>query len=295
MSCPRTLPRKKTRGSSEARTQDPWITSQTPYHCATWDPPVYKLNLQRLGSEVVHLAAFGAESKTVGHFDTARVYPITDHSEKIAIDVLIVPTIAVPVRNQIRATAHLPYLQGLKLGHSVSKDDIFHITLLIGVNKYWEIIEDHVIRGDGPTAVQSKIRFLLSGQFTLTSSPKTTDYIMNVILTPPSSEDTKRFWKLESIGIQPSKEEQVSSYLESYKTNCINFNNGRYTASLPWKPDQPDLPDNDTGEKAVKRPWSLSISNMYEHQSTNQPTAIKKRKTKKIMSEMLWIQCNVRR
>ena len=68
-----------------------------------------KLNLQRLGSEVVHLAAIGAESKTVGHFDTARVYLITDHSEKSAIDVLIVPTIAVPVRNQIRATAHLHY------------------------------------------------------------------------------------------------------------------------------------------------------------------------------------------
>ena len=36
----------------------------------------------------------------------------------------------------------------------------------------------------------------------------------------------------------------MSSYLESYKTNCINFIDGRYTASLPWKPDHPELPDN---------------------------------------------------
>ena len=117
-------------------------------------------------------------------------------------------------------------------------------SLLIGADKYWEIVEDHVIRGDGPTAVQSKIGFLLSGPFMSTSSSTTKDFIMNVISTPPSSEDFERFWKLESIGIQPSKEEQVSSYLELYKTNCINFNDGRYTASLPWKPDHPELPDN---------------------------------------------------
>ena len=29
---------KKPRGYSAAQTQDPWITSQTPYHWATWDP-----------------------------------------------------------------------------------------------------------------------------------------------------------------------------------------------------------------------------------------------------------------
>ena len=32
VSCPRTLPRKKPRGSSVARTQDPQITSQTLHH-----------------------------------------------------------------------------------------------------------------------------------------------------------------------------------------------------------------------------------------------------------------------
>ena len=32
VSCPRTHPRKKPRGSSAARTQDPWITSQRLYH-----------------------------------------------------------------------------------------------------------------------------------------------------------------------------------------------------------------------------------------------------------------------
>ena len=37
VSCPRTLPQKP-RGSSAARTQEPWITSQTPCHQGTQDP-----------------------------------------------------------------------------------------------------------------------------------------------------------------------------------------------------------------------------------------------------------------
>ena len=35
---PQDTPTKKPRGSSSAETQDPWITSQTLYHCATQDP-----------------------------------------------------------------------------------------------------------------------------------------------------------------------------------------------------------------------------------------------------------------
>ena len=38
VSCPRTLPRKKPRGSRAARTQDLWIMSQTLSHWATQDP-----------------------------------------------------------------------------------------------------------------------------------------------------------------------------------------------------------------------------------------------------------------
>ena len=36
---------EKTRGSSAARTQDPWITSQTLYHRATWDPALLECTI----------------------------------------------------------------------------------------------------------------------------------------------------------------------------------------------------------------------------------------------------------
>ena len=57
-----------------------------------------KLQLQTSSTEEVQLAAFGFSSKKVSHIDTATVYLLTDSREKMAIDVLIVPTIAVPLR-----------------------------------------------------------------------------------------------------------------------------------------------------------------------------------------------------
>ena len=78
--------------------------------------------------------------------------------------VLIVPTIATPLRNILKTNVtQLPHLRGLPLGHSVMRDDSFKISLLIGSNHYWDIVEDHIIRGNGPTAMSSILGYLLSG------------------------------------------------------------------------------------------------------------------------------------
>ena len=157
-----------------------------------------KLQLQTSGTEEVQLAAFGSSSKKVSHIDTATIYLLTECREKIAIDVLIVPTIAVPLRNLQRNVTSLPYLHGLKLAHPLTGEDIFSISLLIGADKYWDIVGNRVFRGDGPTAVQSKIGYLLSGPLPTSTTDTATDCIMNIITPPRDTYDLERFWKLES-------------------------------------------------------------------------------------------------
>ena len=137
-----------------------------------------KLQLQTSGTEEVQLAAFGSSSKKVSHIDTATIYLLTNSREKIAIDVLIVPTIAVPLRNRQRNVTSLPYLHGLKLAHPLTGEDIFSISLLIGADKYWDIVGNRVIRGDGPTAVQSKIGYLLSGPLPTPTTETATDCVI---------------------------------------------------------------------------------------------------------------------
>jgi hypothetical protein len=81
--------------------------------------------------------------------------------------VLIVTTIAAPLQNNINFDASkLHYLQGLKLAHPVCSGDKFEISMLIGADYYWEIVQNKIIRGKGPTAVQSRLGYLLSGPMT---------------------------------------------------------------------------------------------------------------------------------
>ena len=72
----------------------------------------------------------------------------------IPLIVLIVPTIAAPI-NAVdqRLITNLPYMNGLSLADPLSSTKQFSISLLIGAEQYWKIVEDHVIRGNGPTAV----------------------------------------------------------------------------------------------------------------------------------------------
>ena len=77
---------------------------------------------------------------------------------------IIVPTIAAPLINRTRLEiANLSYLRGLKLAHPVTEEENFEISMLIGADFYWDIVENEIIRGNGPTAVQSKLGYLLSG------------------------------------------------------------------------------------------------------------------------------------
>ena len=55
------------------------------------------------------------------------------------------------------------YLKGLELAHPETQDGEFEFSLQIGADHYWRIVQNHVVRGNGPTAVKSKIGYLLSG------------------------------------------------------------------------------------------------------------------------------------
>ena len=126
-----------------------------------------KLNLKIEGIEVVHLSAFGEDNTSTRELRTTTVFIETENSRKIPIEVLIVPTIAVPIHNHMRyINRNMDYLKGLRLAHPVTKDDYFEISLLIGADYYWNFIEDKVIRGDGPIAVKSKLGYLTIRTFT---------------------------------------------------------------------------------------------------------------------------------
>lgn len=120
-----------------------------------------KLNLKPHSTETLTISGFGESNKKVRHLDVATVFLQAKNLELVPINVLIVPQIAHPINVFTRDQANYPYLRGLKLAHPIEIDGEFQISILVGADYYWNIVGDKVIRGQGPTAVESKFGFLL--------------------------------------------------------------------------------------------------------------------------------------
>ena len=105
--------------------------------------------------------------------------------------------IAAPLQN----TYHnhlltMKHLNGLQLANPVTKDRKFEISLLIGADYYWKFVGDHIVRGEGPTAMQSKLGYLLSGPLSPTISPALDTSVLHISI--PLEEDThSSIWDAE--------------------------------------------------------------------------------------------------
>ena len=123
--------------------------------------------------------------------------------QAILLTVLVVPCIATPIQNTVNCDiTYLPHLQNVLLAHPLTSDKQFDISLLVGANHYWDIVGDKTIRGDGPTAIESKPGYLLSGP----ALPTTVQFLTStnsimMLMTGPSEVTLERFWDLESVGV----------------------------------------------------------------------------------------------
>ena len=71
----------------------------------------------------------------------------------------------------------LPHLTVLKRAHLIMADESFDVSLLIGADHYWNLREDYVIRRPGPTALTSKLGYLLSGPLQTSSGASSTTVV----------------------------------------------------------------------------------------------------------------------
>ena len=137
----------------------------------------------------IAVASFGTTSTTSQKLGVATVEVETESGELIPISVLIVPSIAAPIQNLVSTSVYtMPHLRDLKLTHPVTSGNNFTISLLIGTDHYWSFVEDHIIRGKGPTAQRSKLGYLLSGPLPTTLSEATSSALLQITSTMITDE-----------------------------------------------------------------------------------------------------------
>jgi len=207
-----------------------------------------ELALQSHTFENISLSSFGADKPLHKCMDAVLIHIKTMTGELIPLSALIVPTIAAPITNPLNTDVFsLPHLKGLQLAHPVTTAENFEISLLVGADFYWDLVGDHIIRGDGPTAMSSKLGYLLSGPVLFPHTPSATANILHVAAEHEHEEQNLlRFWQVEDTAITPVEQKsQDHQFLKSYcESHITRQGDGTYCAGLPWKPEHPPLPDN---------------------------------------------------
>ena len=213
-----------------------------------------KLNVRLTNIEHVTIAPFGAEHTSPHRIAVGQINVETESGHTIPISVLIVPFIAAPLNNYLQTSIeNFPHLLGLKLAHPITNIENFQVSVLIGADYYWTFVEDKIVRGDGPTAQQSKLGFLLSGPVPCPTSQ--TSAITTMAIASTEEPNLDRFWSVEEAGTTQSyTHKQDTVFIEHYQATCINQAiDGTYIAKFPWKPDRPHLPSNlDICEKRTR-------------------------------------------
>ncbi|XP_062606698.1 uncharacterized protein LOC134268455 [Saccostrea cucullata] len=210
-----------------------------------------KIELTPTGYENINILGFGESGKEKGvqKLQTAVVKVQTIQREDIPVKVLVVPEIAAPIKTHVENAAKLSYLRNLRLAHPVAQEEAFQIELLIGADQYWNLVEDKIIRGKGPTAIKSKLGYLLSGPL-YGSQSHVLEYntsMMNVMVSHKMEEhNIEKFWQIEAIGTEKEYEESSNQNFQlSYEKDSIRFQGNRCNhVKLPWKEDHPALPLN---------------------------------------------------
>ena len=174
-------------------------------------------------------------------------------NEEIEITALNFPVICSPLPAKVEINC--PHLEGLELADNF---DEHHesIDILIGSDHYWEIVMGDIVKGKaGPTAVSSKLGWLLSGPLPESSTPSDNTVLSSLIISGNSAGDfglaekddrlvqtLKQFWETESIGIHEPRlktEDEKEEFMAHIK------NNGeRYEIGLPWKDDSLPIPSH---------------------------------------------------
>ena len=202
-----------------------------------------RLCLKAAHTEQISLSSFGNPVSAARLLQVATISVHTQDQSAIPISVLVVPTLAPPLQNSVRMdVSKLPYLKDLRLAHPITEDDNFEITILVGADYYWTFVQDQVIHGDGPTAVKSRLGYLLSGPL---SQPPAAVNLIHVNFTAVDDQNLDTFWKAESSGLSLSTTDRDDNFLKTYMQSSIKRQpNGAFSLKFPWKEEYPSLPSN---------------------------------------------------
>ncbi|XP_065182497.1 uncharacterized protein LOC135813325 [Sycon ciliatum] len=199
-----------------------------------------QLDLPTDHTEQLAIRGFGTQHGSPKEVDVVRLSIATLEGSPVSVAAVAVPLISAPISRQFptEVAESLAPFSTLQLADDCT--GAANVDILIGADHYWEFTEGNVIRGsDTLVAIATKLGWVLSG-CPKPSAPASAATHVFAVTAEQLEQQLKRFWDLESLGIQPLDGNPVQAAFDE----TIKFADGRYTVSLPWKEVHAVLPDN---------------------------------------------------
>jgi len=194
-----------------------------------------RIELKPIKREMLNLNTFGTEKCQRRGCDLVKVILKSKDGSNIKICALTFSTICAPPATSIRLQ-QFDQLTELDLADYQHTEGTDAIDVLIGSDHYWDIVMEDIIRGEGPTAVHSKLGWLLSGP-TNGDTPVISSFVLQGFKSSPTQkgrdellDSLQRFCETESLGIT----ELIPEEMEFDKIIRFDSTEGRYVVSLHW-------------------------------------------------------------
>ena len=207
-----------------------------------------RLKLKPVKRENLRLNTFGDDHVKRETCDVVKFTLRKKDGERLEISALSFPVICSSMPLKVDVNKY-PHLEGLILADEYEDQDCDSIDVLIGSDCYWDVVTGETLRGDsGPTAVNSKLGWLLSGPLDDVTTTAVDTYVSNLIISGDIEKchrltqndelksTLKRFWETESIGIREREDPHNDQLPEQFLKN-IRYKDNRYEVTLPWKED----------------------------------------------------------
>lgn len=208
----------------------------------TWDF-AKRLGLHPTTKELLITSGFGNSFATPRYYEVVEFCIVVTDGTSVRIRAIVIDYLVSPLDDKYRKELYsLPHLKNLNLAHPYTGRNVFKVDILIGADHYWHFIgDDKPVRGQGPTAVNSRVGYLVSGALN-SAKMKRPSQSISLNIQAVDADDCSYLWSLETLGIFPHQENMIEA--AEYAKRSIQFNNGQYIARFPWKMDHGELPTN---------------------------------------------------
>lgn len=192
-----------------------------------------------IGSLELTCASFGGTKKT----DMCNMYDISVSAARMPLSpaekltVVEVESISAPLRRPPVPADLLQPFNHLQLAteHSPS-NDVMKVDIVIGQDQYWKLVRSGLVRSGGLVAMETAFGYVMSGAVEGRSGGADCGLSLLTMVVPHSS--------CEMWADMSSEDSKCEDSLLKEFNEVIEFNQDRYTVSIPWNENKALLQDN---------------------------------------------------